>query len=81
MIIIHQKDIEQKQNDLKDSVSLYKLELVNFEKSKTNEILKEIYTLLEKEAQEKNISIIFRKENILYGKELKDLTETIKNKF
>jgi len=54
--------------------------MVKLEASNTQDVLSDIYKMLEKIAVEENLTIVVDKNNVLYGQASQDLTEKLRDR-
>ncbi|MBN1823976.1 MAG: OmpH family outer membrane protein [Endomicrobiales bacterium] len=74
------KEVEDKRSEIDARVRQNKEELMLLEERQTGEILKDINEILEKLAEEEGITVILDKNNLLYGKTVKDLTDDVRER-
>ena len=71
------KKIEEKKLEIPKLVETQKECLNKLEEDQTNAVLIDIYSVFEKVAEEEDVTIIIDKNQLLYGKSVKDLTEKV----
>jgi len=69
--------ITKKEQDLCDFTDKCKKDMVDLEKKQTDEVLADIYGILEKITVEENLSMIVDKTNVLYGHPAQDYTDRV----
>lgn len=70
-------DVLQKEKALKDFIKQAKKEIISRDEEYVETVLEMIYEAIEKVGQEEGISIILDKKEILYGKEVLDITDNV----
>jgi Skp family chaperone for outer membrane proteins len=71
------KDVLQKEKELKEFIKQTKKEIISRDEEYMETVLEMIYDAIEKVGQEEGISIILDKKEILYGKEVLDITDKV----
>jgi Skp family chaperone for outer membrane proteins len=71
------KKIEAKKLEVPKMLESEKECLTKLEEDQTNSVLADIYSVLEKVAEEEDVTIIIDKNQLLYGKSVRDLTEKV----
>jgi Skp family chaperone for outer membrane proteins len=71
------KEIEKAQNALITESVKDQDDICKMEEENTNKVLEDIYKVLERVAEDENISLIVDKNQILYGQSAKDLTDKV----
>ncbi|MFN3967239.1 MAG: OmpH family outer membrane protein, partial [Endomicrobiia bacterium] len=69
--------LEEKNKEYEELKEKIKIELKEFEKSKTMTIMADLYKIIKELAEEENISIVVEKGNILYGLPNIDITDKV----
>jgi Skp family chaperone for outer membrane proteins len=70
-------EIAKKRSEIPERIRLTKADLARLEEKQSAEVLADIYYLLEKVASEEGLTIIFDKDNILFGQSAKDVTQKV----
>ncbi len=71
------KNLASMRSDLEARVQKDKEGLVSLEEKQTSDVMADIYHILEKIAREEGITVVFDKNNILYGSTVRDVTEKV----
>lgn len=73
-------DIEKEKAEISELRKKHKEELEKFENKQTEIVMADLYQVIEEVAKEENLSIILDKNNILYGKSAKNITDKVKRR-
>ncbi len=73
-------DIEKEKAEISGLRKKHKEELEKFENKQTEVVMADLYQVIEEVAKEENLSIILDKNNILYGKSAKNVTDKVKRR-
>jgi Skp family chaperone for outer membrane proteins len=71
------KMCDLKSSELEAALSKNRDELLKLEDKNTSEVLTDIYHVIQKVAEEEDVTIILDKNEVLYGKEVRDLTDKV----
>ena len=70
-------DVAKKKSNIADKLKHNKQELCDLEARQTDEVLQDIYNIVEKIAKELNINVILDRKDVLYGQPYQDLTDKV----
>jgi Skp family chaperone for outer membrane proteins len=71
------KVCDLKGTEIEQMVCKNRDELLNLEEKNTSQVLTDIYRVMQKLAEEEEVTIILDKNEVLYGKEVRDLTDKV----
>jgi Skp family chaperone for outer membrane proteins len=74
---VARKACDTKSSELEQMVCKNRDELLNLEDKNTAKVLSDIYAVMQKIADEEELTIILDKNEVLYGKDVRDLTDKV----